>query len=175
MAVKGVKVLGLTGVLDALRALPAELVSKRGGPVRRALRKAAVPLLDEAKANVRRIIDTPNKEGDDRSTGLLLLSLAVKRSKMNPGVNGEAVSVAIKRGQFYPQFRQAKTEKVSAAQVGRQLEYGTERRSPMPWLRPAFDAKKQAAVDTFVAEVKQGIEAVKKKMDKIAAAKAGQP
>jgi HK97 gp10 family phage protein len=161
--------------MDALRALPPELVGKRGGPILKALRKAAVPLLDDAKRNVRRIIDTPNAGGDDRSTGLLLLSLQIARAKLDRGVNGEAVRVGIKRGQFYPANRQAKKEKTSAAQVGRQLEYGTEKRSPMPWLRPAFDSKKEAAVQVFVAEAKRAIEAAKKKMDRIAAAKARMP
>lgn len=175
MAIESVRIEGLTGVLEALKSLPPEIVSKRGGPVRRALRKAAGILRDEAKANVRRIIDDPNQDNDDRSTGLLLLSIMAKRSKLPPGVNGEKFVVGIKRGQFYPQFRQGNGKKVSAVQVGRLLEYGTEKRRQMPWLRPAFDAKKQVALDTFVAEVKKGITAAIKKAEKIAAAKAKQP
>lgn len=174
MATEAVRIEGLTGVLEALKSLPPEIVSKRGGPVRRALRKAAVPLLDEAKRNVRRIIDEPNQDGDDRSTGLLLLSLQIKRSRVK-GANGEAVVVGIKRGQFYPQRRQAKRERVSAVQVGRLLEYGTEKRRPMPWLRPAFDSRRYTALDVFQAEVKKGINAAIKKAEKIAAAKAKQP
>lgn len=153
MASQTVRVEGLRGVLDTLKALPPEIVSKAGGPVKLALKRAAELIRDEAKSNVRRIIDTPNVGGGNDSTGLLLLSLQAKRGRMRRGVNGESFVVSIKRGQKYPDFRQSKKGDLTATQIGRQLEYGTERREPMPWLRPAFDSKKQEAVDTFVREV----------------------
>lgn len=170
-----VEILGLTGVLDALKSLPPEIVSKRGGPVRQSLRVAANLLRDDAKRNVRRIIDEPNQDNDNRSTGLLLLSIQAKRSKMRPGVNGEAFVVGVRRGQFYPGWRQGKREKVSAVQVGRQLEYGTEKRKPMPWLRPAFDAKGGAALATFVAEMQKRTQVAIKKAERMAAAKENLP
>ena len=175
MAVETIRIEGLTGVLEALKSLPPEIVSKRGGPVRSALRKAAVVLRDQAQANVRRIIAESNGEDDNRSTGLLLKSIYVKRSRVARGKNGEAFVVGIKRGQKYPQERQARREVVTAVQVGRLLEYATEKRRAHPWLRPAFDAKKNAALDTFGTEVRKGIQAAIRKAEKIAAAKAKQP
>lgn len=170
-----VEIRGLTGVLDALKSLPPEIVSKRGGPVRASLRAAANVLRDQAKANVARIIAASNDEDDNRSTGLLHKSIQTKRSKLKPGVRGEAFVVGIRRGQKYPENRQARKEVVTAVQVGRLLEYGTAKRKPMPWLRPAFDAKKQAALDTFSAEMQKRTEAAIQKAEMLAAAKANQP
>lgn len=165
------EVQGLAGVLDALQKLPPELVSKAGGPVKLALKRAAELLRDEAKANVQRIIDTPNIDGENESTGLLLKSIQAKRGKMKGGERGEAYIVAIKRGQRYPQNRQGKGEATTAVQVGRLLEYGTEKRQPMPWLRPAFDAKRTAAVQTFVTEVTRRTQKVIDKLEREARAR----
>lgn len=170
-----VEIRGLTGVLDALKSLPPEIVSKRGGPVRASLRAAANVLRDQAKANVARIIAEPNKDGDNRSIGLLYKSIQTKRSKMKPGVRGEAFVVGIRRGQKYPASRQARKEVVTAVQVGRLLEYETERRKPKPWLRPAFDAKGSAALAKFSEEMQKRTTAAIKKAEKLAAAKANQP
>ncbi|TXH50701.1 MAG: hypothetical protein E6Q97_19865 [Desulfurellales bacterium] len=170
-----VEIRGLTGVLDALKSLPPEIVSKRGGPVRASLRAAANVLRDQAKANVARIIAEPNIDGDNRSTGLLHKSIQTKRSKLKQGVNGEAFVVGIRRGQKYPANRQARKEAVTAVQVGRLLEYGTEKRKPMPWLRPAFDAKGSAALARFSEEMQKRTTAAIKKAEKLAAAKANQP
>lgn len=170
-----VEIRGLTGVLDALKSLPPEIVSKRGGPVRASLRAAANVLRDEAKANVARIIAEPNVDGDNRSTGLLHKSIQTKRSKLKSGVNGEAFVVGIRRGQKYPDSRQGRKEVVTAVQVGRLLEYGTEKRKPMPWLRPAFDAKGSAALARFSEEMQKRTTAAIKKAEKLAAAKANQP
>lgn len=173
-----VEIRGLTGVLDALKSLPPEIVSKRGGPVRASLRAAGKPLLDEAKRNVQRIINTPNKDGRFVSTGLALSSLIIKRGRVR-GQNGEAVYVTVRRGQNYGdkmlKRKGRRTESLRANDVLYMLEHGTETRPPMPWSRPAFDAKKQAALDTFNAEMKKRTTAAIKKAEKLAAAKANQP
>lgn len=134
-----------------LKRLPPELVSKSGGPVKLALKKAAEVLRDAARANVQRIIDEPNEDGrPTKSIGLLKKSVVAARGKLPPGLNGEQFSVRIRKNQKYPTSR---GENLTAIQIGRQLEFGTEKRGPKPWLRPAFDAKKGQAVDTFVSEV----------------------
>jgi hypothetical protein len=43
---------GLNGVLETLRSLPPEMVSKRGGVALRALRKGANLIRNQAKANL---------------------------------------------------------------------------------------------------------------------------
>lgn len=160
-----IRVEGLAGVFDTLKQLPPEVVSKAGGPVKAALKKAAEMLRDEARANVRAIIDTPNKGGGDKSTGLLLLSIQAKRGRVF-GKKGEAQVVSIKRGQRYPANRQGENGTLTATQIGRQLEYGTEKRSPLPWLRPAFDAKKGAAVQLFADELKRRTTDVIKRLER---------
>lgn len=165
MARETVRIQGLQGVLEQLKALPPEIVSKAGGPVKFALRAAANLLRDEAKRNVRRIIDTPNVGGDDNSTGLLLLSIVSGRGKAPPGLKGERFSVRIRAGQRYPSNR---GKDLTAAQIGRQLEYGTEHREPMPWLRPAFDAKKHEALQVFSTEMRKRTEAAIKKAERLA-------
>lgn len=44
------------------------------------------------------------------------------------------------------------------------LEYGTSKRKPMPWARPAFHAKKQEAVTVMIAETEKGISKIEKKL-----------
>ena len=169
MAREVVRIEGLRGVLDTLKQLPPEIVSKSGGPVRFALRKAANVLRKEAQANVQRIIDAPNADGDPSdSTGLLKKSIIAGRNKLPPGIKGERFVVRVRTNRAsYPDDR---GKNRTAVQIGRQLEYGTEKRRPMPWMRPAFDAKKHAAVQTFVDEVKKRTQVV---IDKIAKQNAG--
>ncbi len=163
MAIETIRIEGLAGVLDALKRLPPEIVSKAGGPVKLALKKAAEVLRDEARANVQRIIDEPNKDGmPTESIGLLKKSVVAARGKMPTGLKGERYSVRIRKNQKYPESR---GEDLTAVQIGRQLEYGTEKRAPYPWLRPAFDAKKTAAVETFTSEMNRRTTAIIKKID----------
>lgn len=50
------KISGVDGVLNTLRSLPSEIVSKRGGPVKLALAKGARFLRDKEKAALRSAI-----------------------------------------------------------------------------------------------------------------------
>lgn len=129
-----------------------------------ALRKAALVLRKEAQANVQRIIDTPNK-GDipTESIGLLKKNIVASRDPRpwQSGAN-ERYLVRVKRAR-YPADR---GKKVTTGRVGALLEMGTERREPMPWMRPAFLTKRGEALDTFVREIRKGIEATIKKLAK---------
>jgi HK97 gp10 family phage protein len=159
MAVETVRIEGLEGVMKTLRELPPELVSKRGGPVRTALRNASKILVEEARSNVQRIIDEPNIDGmPTKSIGLLKNSIVtVRNSRMR--VKGERYYVRVSRKK-YPAGRSDKT----ATGVGALLEHGTERRRPMPWLRPAFDTKKNEAVQQFPKEMRRQLDRITKKL-----------
>lgn len=161
MAVEPFRVEGLAGVLKTLREIgPA--ASQRGGPVRAVLRKAAVVLQLEVKAQLERVIREPNA-GDfpEVSSGLLGQNIVVTRSKPRPGTKGERMLVRI-RNKAYPQ-RGKKPR--STAQIARLLEYGTEKmQPPHPFIRPAFDLKKQEAVDVFVRELPRAIVALQKRL-----------
>ena len=160
MAVEHVRMEGLEGVLKTLKELPSEMVSKRGGPVRTSLREASLLLVNQAKANVDWIVATPNKGGyPTKSLGLLRDNIITARdSKME---KGERYYVRIRRGLRYPPER---GYNVSVFFVGRMLERGTEHRRPMPWLRPAFDAKKHEVLDLFTKRIRSRLDRLVKRV-----------
>lgn len=163
MARETVTIEGLDDVLRRLRALGPE-ASKRGGPVRAAVRKGAVVIANEAKANVRRIVATPNMGGGDVSTGLLEKSIKPLRAKARrDGVKGETFIVTVPKRARYPISKRTPSG-IGVATVGKMLEYGTSKRQPMPWMRPAFHAKKDEAAKVMADEVLNGIEKLEKKL-----------
>lgn len=170
MPTETVKIVGLEGVLDVLRKLPAEVVSKAGGPIKFGVKAAAEVLRDEAKRNVRKIVTDPNRDGlPSDSTGKLEANIVAARSKMPPGVNGERFLVRVRRK---PYEVSPGAKPVTTPQVGRLLEYGHERmEDPKPWLRPAFDTKKAEALRVFVSEVKKRTDAAIKRLERQARTK----
>lgn len=165
MPTETVRLIGLEGVVKTLRELgPA--ASKRGGPVRNALRKAAKPIQQQVITNVNGIVAEANADGlPSKSTGLLAANIIITRGKQPPGQNGETVRVRV-RSKPYPKER-AGSKKVTTAQVSRLLEGGSERmQQPHPHWRPAFDAKKQEAVHVFQTELPKSIAALAKKLAK---------
>jgi HK97 gp10 family phage protein len=161
MATESVRIEGLEGVMKTLKELPPEIVSRRGGPVRSALRKASKVMVDEMKANVQKIIDEPNIGGQDYSTGLLQENIVSTRTTNRMQQNGEQYRARVRRKK-YPQTGNAKT--VTTSQVAALLEAGTERRRPMPWARPAFDAKKHEVVTMFTTEIRRNLDRIVKKL-----------
>ena len=113
-----VKLEGLNGVLETLKQLPAEIVSKNGGPVRSALRKGALVIFKQAKINLESATRSNDPE-KNYSTGLLLQNLVTSRGKPLPGVRGEVYLVRVRR-KAYPR----KGRSVSTIKAGSLLEYG---------------------------------------------------
>ena len=163
MARETVRIEGLDTLLDRLRRLGPE-AAKRGGPVRRAVRKGAVIIANQAKSNVRQIVATPNVSGQDESTGTLEKSIRPVRGKPNRnGLKGETFFVMIPKRARYPISTRTPTG-MPVAMVGRMLEYGTAKRRPHPWMGPAFHSKKGEAVKVMTDDLLKGIEALEKKM-----------
>lgn len=155
------KIEGLSELLQTLERLPPEIVSKGGGPVRLALRKAAVVIQREAQSNVRRIVLEPNKDGKPSdSSGTLEKSIIASRRKPRAGFRGEVFQVRVKRGAKNPRG-------VTANKYGGILEFGYEGVPAKPWLRPAFESRKQEALSTFVNELRKRIDAAAKKARKL--------
>lgn len=154
---------GLDDVLKRLQALPKEVVQKRGGPVRKVARNAVHIIRDEARQNVERIIATPNIGGDDVSTGRLVKSIRTVKGRSHKTLNGERYMMLIPRRARYPISQRTPTG-MPVAMVGRMLEYGTARRQPMPWARPAFHAKKGEAVRYVQTNLPKEIDKVVKKL-----------
>lgn len=156
-----VRIKGLENVQKMLAALPKELHPQGGAAVRNALRKAAKVLQVQAQQNLQQIIDAPNVDGQtSKSTGLLKKNVVVARGRPKSGT-GEVMTVRVRR-KSYPTDR----GRVSTQRVGALLESGTERRQAMPWMRPAFDSKKQEAVEVFRDDVLKRLEKIRRKFDR---------
>lgn len=139
------KLHGLDGVLETLQALPAEVVSKRGGPVKLALAKGARLLRDEAQRNIRRAIDL---RGAD-STGTTEKAVVATRGKPIIGGHGERYLVRVKR-KAYTNAKGGKTHTLRTAQL---LEYGSSKQAATPWLRPAVQRRGAQVIDVVTEDL----------------------
>lgn len=147
---------GLDDVLERLKALPPEIASKRGGPVRAALRKGAVVVQKQAQANIHAV--TANNPAYER-TGTLESAVVIRRDG-NPqrfGAN-ERFRVLLSRKK-YP-------DGTKAVAVGRFLEFGTERQAAEPWATPAYFQSREQALNTVVEALNSSIEKIIRKLKK---------
>jgi HK97 gp10 family phage protein len=145
---------GLDPVLDMLKALPAEVVSKRGGPVKTALRKGASLIAKRERQALRATLTDP----DDETTGLLQKSIIVSRGKPPAGGNGERYLVRFKR-KVYPGREGKPTTTFKTAQL---KEYGSSHQQAEPFIRPSFRAAAPSAVRLIETELPKAIEKVAK-------------
>lgn len=150
------KLEGVEGIVQTLRSLPPEVVSKRGGPVKLALAKGARFLRDEAKKNLRVQI----ARNGDESTGLLEKNVIASRGKAPFGGNGERYLVRVKR-KTYPD-KQGKP--VTTLKTANLLEYGSANQPATPWLRPAFMAKRVQTVNIVIADLRRRIDLIVRKL-----------
>jgi len=150
------KVTGMEGVLETLKSLPAEVVSKRGGPVKLSLAKGARMLRDAAKVQLAQSIAI---NGSD-STGTTVKSVIATRGKVGAGFNGEKYLVRVKNTTFLS----ASGKKVSTLMTANLLEWGSKHQSATPWLRPAAQANAQRIVDTVSADLVRRVNLIVKKL-----------
>lgn len=155
-----VQLRGLDGVLDTLKSLPPEIVSKRGGPVKSALRKGAVVVFKQAKANLERAVANASEEGQRYSTGLLLQNLIVSRGKEPTGSRGERYLVRVRR----KTYARSGGKPVTTLKTAQLLEYGSVQQPAEPWLRPAFTSSARQAIGTVETELVKAIDRVVKKL-----------
>ncbi|MDM0024078.1 HK97-gp10 family putative phage morphogenesis protein [Variovorax saccharolyticus] len=150
---------GLDDVMAKLRALPPEIASKRGGPVKAALRKGAVVIQKEAQSNIRKVTQDTEASGYV-STKTLEKAIVVRRDP-NPQRSGanERYRVMISRKKY--EGRDTK-----AVATGRYLEFGTEHQKAEPWMTPAFMSTKERALLTIVDELSKGIDRAIAKVSK---------
>ena len=153
---------GLDGVLDLLKSLPPEVVSKRGGPVKSALRKGALVILREAQLNLARATDDLDADGTETSTGLLKKNLIASRGKAPNSGQGERYLVRVRRKAYVGR----KGETVTTLKTAQLLEYGSSHQPAEPWLRPAFHAKAEESIRTVERELVAGVDRVVKKLAK---------
>jgi HK97 gp10 family phage protein len=148
---------GLDGVLETLKSLPPEVVSKRGGPVKAALRKGANVILKAEKANLRAVMGH-QVDGERReATGLVLKNLVATRGK--PRFKGERYVVRVKKKKYPRKGKDVHTLKTASL-----LEHGSSKQSAEPWVRPAFNAKAAEAIRTIERELIAGVDKVVRKL-----------
>lgn len=162
-----VKIEGLDLFARALKLLPQKVAGKS---LRRAVAAAGKVVRDEAKIKAP-VLTGPVAEGHP-PPGTLKRAIAFGRSRRNSGAGREVFNVFV---------RQAKNGSVGQkgvkrygkfdAYYARFVEFGTSKMAARPFLRPAFEAKKndaaQAIGDTLAKELaaevpKLGFQWVKK-------------
>jgi len=159
------KLNGVDGVLDMLKSLPAEVVSKRGGVVKIALRKGARVILQAEKVALQRSINAGVSE--EESTGLLMKSLVVTRGKPPIGGKGERYLTRVKLKAYDGQSlkkKQKRGKRVTTLKTAQLMEYGSGHQEAQPWIRPAFKAKAAEAIAVVERETVAGIEQAVKKL-----------
>ena len=148
------RVEGLKEMVELLKTLPSEIVSRRGGPVRRALRRAAYVILRQEEINLQKVIDeTAARQGNTESIGLLKKSLVVTRGKPPFDGKGERYLVRVKPNR-YPR---ATPETVSTLKSAQLLEYGRVHQPPRPWIRAAYLQKQDEARRVFEDSLRRAI------------------
>ncbi len=160
---------GLDDVLRRLKALGAE-ASKRGGPVRAAVRKGAMVIVKEAHLNIQKIVAEPNKSGDNKTMGLMAKSMKPFRSKKKRGgEKGETFSIRAPSNARYPDSKRNPGGD-AIQKIANILEYGGThdgvKREAHPWMRPAFHSKRGEAVKVMTEELLKGIDKLEKKLSK---------
>lgn len=156
MAVDTQNLHGVDDFLRKLKSLPPEIVSKRGGPVKSALRKGGVVIQKAAQQQINTITAKPDEDGYV-STGTLAKAVVVRRDPrpQRSGAN-ERYRVLVARRK-YP-------DGTKTIATGRYLELGTEKRAPTPWLTPAYFSARQEALNTVVSELEKSINRIIKKL-----------
>lgn len=142
---------GMAEALATLQQLPAEVVSKRGGPVKASLAKGARKLRDYAQDNLKRVTD---------GTGLLEENVVAKRGKV---ASGEKYIVTTRRKSYVgrPKGGEATTRKT--AQI---LEYGSVKQAAEPWLRPAGQQHAGEIIDLVTSDLTARVDRIVKKLAK---------
>lgn len=164
MAAETVTVTGLRETMEALDTLRQQISAtgakvKNANPLRAALRQGANVILNAARANVDKIVAEPNMGGPDISTGTLRRAIKVRRPNRRywRAEHAELARVYVDHKIRYPIERAGKKYN-RANDIAMMLEFGTEKRAPMPFMRPAFEQNKAAAAETFRAEFEKRVQ-----------------
>ncbi|RRU23577.1 hypothetical protein [Stenotrophomonas sp. 278] len=150
------KITGIDGVLSTLQSLPAEVVSKRGGPVKASLAKGARALRDRAKENFRRSVAANGAASTDTTVNHIISS----RGKAPTGTNGERYLVRVKRKAFI-NARGTATSTRKAAQL---MEYGSSTQPAYPWLRPAVTRYGTQIIDIVTEDLLKRLDQLTKRL-----------
>lgn len=164
-----VRVEGLAEIGKRLRALPPELGSKGGGPLRYALFQAAKVIRNEAVAIVQAKTHT-----DSNMDGVRLIDNIITKRDRNPKASGatERYGIGMRGGtRQYANTRRNRGTRAgqkyrTAGKVfyGRFIELGTSKMPARPFLRPALASKGEEAVHAFRAAFLKSVERAERKL-----------
>lgn len=151
----GLEIKGIDGVLNTLRSLPPEVVSKRGGPVKSALAKGARFLRDKERENLQAVLE-PGEE----STGLLAENIIASRGKAPIGGKGERYLVRIKR-KMYPGRKGEQVSTLKSAQI---KEYGSVKQPARSFIRRTVIEQGSQTINVVVTDLVARLDRVVKKL-----------
>ena len=160
---------GASELVKRLEALPSELVSKRGGPVRLALRKAAMIIRDEESRRFRGL-----ESGDPQNQGLLDRSIIARRARPPFGTFGEAYIVTFRRLIYIKSIAariknlggHKKIDEVTTRKTAQLFEWGSSHQPPRKFILPSFHAKAGEAMDMIISDLKRRIDIIDKKQSR---------
>lgn len=142
-----VRIEGLASLKGKLDVISDDLRRKSG---RAALRKAANVIAEKAKANARRV--------DDPQTGRsIAANIAIRwNGKLFKRTGKLGFRVGVLHGAV---LKNHPDKGVNAPTPHwRLLEFGTEKMSAQPIMRPAIDSSIQEVINTFVREYEKGVD-----------------
>ena len=144
-------VAGLAELRLQLLRLGADIASKNGGPVRSALAKGARKVRDVVRLRAPSSADAGDGEGESEEKGGRLRNAIVAVRDKDPGAFGltESYVVRVKNGKDRDDKR--------GAYYWRFVEFGTAKQPARPFLRPTFEAEKEAFAQEAVTDLRKAI------------------
>ena len=131
---------GLSELSAALKELPNRIARNA---LRQSVARGAVVIRDEAKARAP-VSTTPPAPGDPLP-GTLKRSIVIKHDKDRSILTSQTYVVAVRQGKKY-RNQGKKGNRSQDAYYWRWVEFGTVKMAARPFMRPAFEAQKEAAV-----------------------------
>ena len=150
-----VKLTGVDGVLKTLQSLPAEVVSKRGGPVKAALAKGARFVRDQERKNLQAVL-----EPGDESTGLLAQNIIASRGKPPTSGRGERYLVRVKR-KMYPGRKGEQVSTLKSAQI---KEYGSTKQPARSFIRRTVQESGGQAIEIVTKDLSVRVQKIVAKL-----------
>lgn len=150
-----VKLTGVDGVLKTLSSLPAEVVSKRGGPVKAALAKGARFVRDQERKNLQAVL-----EPGDESTGLLAQNIIASRGKPPTSGRGERYLVRVKR-KMYPGRKGEQVSTLKSAQI---KEYGSTKQPARSFIRRTVQESGGQAIEIVTKDLSARVQKIVAKL-----------